>query len=266
MKFVVCFAVLAVALADDPNGQFGAPHNVDDALSYKPFGGHALGHGLGLGYHAAVAPAVAHPAVPLSAAYPLLHHHHDDAYKMVVLTCATADSATNKMSINIKQKKFSAWNHHYTPGLEATANVEGDGSNVNGDFSIVFSDMVRDDCDVAGMGNLVCPKNYIGYGLHAHPGSNYGFDLEAAHPIPGVLTTGTFNDNKASIYVDRLYGYQSLAELAGRGVSLCPKDWVKQDSNGHWECQDPTPDSDSDDNLFACCSLQYSNIESFLSS
>jgi len=222
-------------------------------------------------------PVAHHVSVPYAHGFDYGHHHDD--HEEVILTCA-GTTGGDKLSINIKNKKYSPWftkiglAKQYGPGLEATVNVAA-GDN-DAEYSVIMTELFRPDCELSGLGHLVEPQGFLGYGGYghggyggfgygdSHPGNNYGFDVAHAHPIPGVLTTGEFDSNKASIYIDRLYGFKSLSELAGRGVVLCPKAQVTSDGHGHYECALADP-ATTGELAPVCCSLEYADEEQFIS-
>jgi len=71
----------------------------------------------------------------------------------------------------------------------------------------------------------------------------------------GVLASHTLAPGvKASINIDRLRGFTSLKELAGRGIVVCPKEKVDQD--GH--------EAECEGMILSCCALHYSKDEVML--
>ena len=101
---------------------------------------------------------------------------------------------------------------------------------------------------LGGYGGVMGGYPMMGGMMMGYPMMHHTHDADpeavlASHTLaPGV---------KASINIDRVRGFNSLAELAGRGIVVCPKD--KVDVDGYQgECEG---------GILSCCALHYDREE-----
>lgn len=71
-------------------------------------------------------------------------------------------------------------------------------------------------------------------------------------PAGAIATTDVAAGIKASIVIDKLSGFETLDELAGHGVVVCPADNVEHDFNDNSMCSG---------GILSCCALHYDNEE-----
>lgn len=84
-----------------------------------------------------------------------------------------------------------------------------------------------------------------GLGLH-------GLHRESGEAAGSLATTDLAPGIKASIVIDKLKGFESLDELAGRGVVVCPAENIDHDFDDNSRC---------DGGILACCALHYDTQE-----
>jgi len=92
-----------------------------------------------------------------------------------------------------------------------------------------------------GMGNpmMMGKMGMMGGVPHTHEEDPEGI-IASADCAPGI---------KASIHLDKLKGFNSLKQLAGRGVIICPSDNIEHDFDDQAKCTG---------GILACCALHYS--------
>jgi len=258
MQFVLCAAFLAVVAADPYHGasllglsgytglykSSGHDDNID-TTSDDHDNAHKLGYNYGA-YHAY--PAVKPVPYGIKPSPPVLNciQRQQDADGNV------ADS----LSVNIKPNSVLegalggyAWDNADDGhgGLSAQVNVF---SSTGKPVTIAITENANAACEGDKYGNF--------YGSsYAYPsayGHGYGYGFGYHKPTsPSVIAKTTIHSSQlASFHVDRIVGFSTLAELAGRGVIVCPTDSVMTGVNGKTYCSGTGK---------SCCALHYAHAE-----
>jgi len=127
-------------------------------------------------------------------------------------------------SSSYKSSSYSPFGMHKTMGSSAMPTMGGVG--MMGGYPMM-----------GGMGMMGMPMMH-----HHHHEQDPAGVIASKTLAPGV---------KAAISIDHIQGFNSLSELAGRGLVVCPKDKVDQDGF----------DAECEGGILSCCALHYDKKE-----
>jgi len=199
-----------------------------------------------------------------------LNHHEAQPF----LSCYEKNYM-GSIAVNIKPRTYGYGLAGYgagVAGLEATINVHNDA--FSDDVIISFTEQSNanqgTNCNGADYGNFIGPSSYehtddhsddndhgFGHGF----GFGYGYGHHTKAMAPSVAHTTIAGKMMASFHIDHLEGFTSMGQLAGRGVIVCRKEFVKL-VDGHWACvttDDTNPSTENPAKApMACCNLHYS--------